>query len=73
MKDKVYQTRCPKLTQLKRRIAVEVRSFYTNVLQNMLDSNEARLRTVIRENAAHFEHFQHPVEGLRDTEYQPKV
>lgn len=57
VKDKVYVTPCPNLTQLKRRITTAIRSVSVEMLLKVWENSQARLSTVIRENGGHFEHL----------------
>ena len=55
VKDEVYRTRCPNLTQLKRRITSTIRNIPTDMLQNVWQNMQNRFSAVLRENGGHIE------------------
>lgn len=57
VKDKVYSTRVPNVTQLKRRITSAIRSVHAEVLQNVWKNLDERLNEVVRQNGGHIEHL----------------
>ena len=57
VKDKVYSTRVPNVTQLKRRITSAIRSVHAEVLENVWKNLDERLNEVVRQNGGHIEHL----------------
>ena len=52
-KPTVYRTRCPNLTQLKRKITSTIRNIPTDMLQNVWQNMQNRFSAVLRENGGH--------------------